>query len=93
MCPRHEQCEERAWLAEHLNMNIPEPELQNAERKCNILAEIDEDFAHIIDRLQRKYQANIRVTVIRPVIAGSAGPERIILEEVEKLAPGRQVDR
>jgi hypothetical protein len=37
--------------------------------------------------------ANIRVTVIRPVIGGSAGPERIILEEVEKLAPGRQVDR
>jgi hypothetical protein len=74
-------------------MNIPEHERRDAETKCNILAEIDEDFAHIIDRLQRKYQANIRVTVIRPVIAGSAGPERIILEEVEKLAPGRQVDR
>jgi hypothetical protein len=65
-------------------MNIPPPELQNAERKCNILAEIEEDFSHVIDGLEQTYRANIRVTVIRPVTGGGAGPERILLSEIDE---------
>jgi hypothetical protein len=65
-------------------MNIPAIELRKAERKCNILAEIEEDFRHVIDDLERRYETNIRVQVIRPVIGGSAGPERIILAEVHR---------
>lgn len=65
-------------------MNIPASELRKAERKCNILAEIQEDFRHVIDNLERRYGSNIRVQVIRPVIGGGAGPERIILVEVHR---------
>ena len=64
-------------------MNIPTLELRKAEGKCNILSEIEEDFRHVIDDLQRTYDANIRVQVIRPVIGGGVGPERIILAEIE----------
>jgi hypothetical protein len=66
------------------SMNIPPPDLQNAERKCNILAEIEEDFSHVIDGLEQTYRANIRVTVIRPVIGGGTGPERILLSEIDE---------
>ncbi|MBV8827976.1 MAG: hypothetical protein JO108_01975 [Acidobacteriaceae bacterium] len=65
-------------------MKIPPTELHNAERKCNILAEIQEDFSHVVDGLEQTYRANIRVTVIRPVIGGGAGPERILLSETDE---------
>jgi hypothetical protein len=66
-------------------MNIPKPELQDAEKKCNILAEIGEDFSHVIEALMRQYDASVRVQVIRPVIGGGAGSEQIILTEIERL--------
>jgi hypothetical protein len=66
-------------------MNIPTPELRKAERKCNILAEIDEDFSHVIEDLERRYKADIRVQVIRPVVGGGVGSEQIILTEVESV--------
>ncbi|HEX4166428.1 MAG TPA: hypothetical protein VHZ55_13250 [Bryobacteraceae bacterium] len=66
-------------------MNIPKPELLDAEKKCNILAEIGEDFSHVIEALMSQYDASIHVEVIRPVIGGGAGPERIVLTETERL--------
>ncbi|HEX3685605.1 MAG TPA: hypothetical protein VHU83_23930 [Bryobacteraceae bacterium] len=47
-----------------------------------------EDFLHVVNELQRRYSAIIRVQIIRPIIGGGAGPEQIILAEVES----RQVD-
>ena len=66
-------------------MNIPKPELQDAEKKCNVLAEIGEDFSHVIEALMLQYGASVRVQVIRPIIGGGVGPEQIILTEVERL--------
>jgi hypothetical protein len=66
-------------------MNVPTIELRKAEEKCTILAEIEEDFRHVIDDLERRYETNIRAQIIRPVIGGGAGPERIILVEVQRF--------
>jgi hypothetical protein len=70
---------------ESITMNIPALELRRAEKKCNILAELDEDFGHVIDKLERRYGVKIRVQVIRPVVGGGAGPERIIISVIEEL--------
>jgi hypothetical protein len=64
-------------------MNIPLFELRKAERKCNILSEIDEDFRHVVDDLERKYEAIVDVLIIRPVVGGGVGPVRIVLSELE----------
>lgn len=66
-------------------MNIPPVELRKAETTCNILAELDEDFRHIIDSLERRYGVKVRVQVIRPVVGGGAGPERIIISVIEEV--------
>ncbi len=66
-------------------MNIPALELRKAEKKCNILAELDEDFRHVIDKLERRYGVKLRVQVIRPVVGGGAGPERIIISAIEEV--------
>lgn len=66
-------------------MNVPEFEVRNAERRCNILSEIQEDFRHVIDDLERRYGAMIRVQIIRPIAGGGAGRERILLSEVERF--------
>jgi hypothetical protein len=66
-------------------MHVPRIELLKAEEKCTILAEIDKDFRHVIDDLEQRYETNIRVQIIRPVIGGGAGAERIILVEVQRF--------
>jgi hypothetical protein len=66
-------------------MNIPAPELQKAEKKCNILAELDEDFRHVIDNLERRYGVKLHVQVIRPVVGGGAGSERIVISVIEEV--------
>ncbi len=66
-------------------MNIPVLELRKAEKKCNILAELDEDFRYIIDNLERRYDVKLHVQVIRPVVGGGAGSERILLSVIEGL--------
>ncbi|HTU47098.1 MAG TPA: hypothetical protein VMF91_18700, partial [Bryobacteraceae bacterium] len=66
-------------------MNIPELELRKAEKKCTILAELEEDFRHIIDNLERRYRVKVRVQVIRPVVGGGAGSERIIISVIEEV--------
>jgi hypothetical protein len=66
-------------------MNIPASELREAERKCNTLADIGEDYLHIIDNLERRYSAEVRVQIIRPVVGGGAGPKRIILVQIERI--------
>ena len=66
-------------------MSVPLAELRNAERKCNILAEVEENFRHVVDDLERIYKTNIRVQVIRPVIGGGAGSERIVLTEIQRV--------
>ena len=62
-------------------------ELRKAEWKCNILAEIDEDFWHVVDDLEQRYATQVRVTVVRPVISGGAGAQRIVLAEGERVSP------
>jgi hypothetical protein len=66
-------------------MNIPASELREAERKCNMLADIGEGYLHIIDDLERRYNAEVRVQIIRPVVGGGAGPRRIILVQIERV--------
>lgn len=66
-------------------MNIPAMELRKAEKKCNILAELEEDFRHVIDKLEERYGVKVRVQVIRPVVSGGAGPERIVISEIEEV--------
>ena len=66
-------------------MNIPTLELRKAEKKCNILAEIGEDFRHVIDNLEQRYGVKVRVQVIRPVVGGGAGSERIIISAVNEV--------
>jgi hypothetical protein len=66
-------------------VNVPELELQNAERKCNILSEIEEDFHHVIRDLERRYGAVIRVQIIRAIVGGGAGRQRVVLSEVERV--------
>jgi hypothetical protein len=66
-------------------VNIPEVVLREAERKCNVLSEIKEDFQHVIDDLEQRYGAMIHVQIIRPVIGGGAGPVRIILSQIERF--------
>lgn len=65
-------------------MNIPEPELLRAEKKCNVLAEIQESFQHVIDDLERRYDAVVRAQIIRPVVGGGAAEERVMLTEIKK---------
>jgi hypothetical protein len=64
-------------------MKIPAPELRRAETKCNILARIEEDFRHVIADLERRYETQIRIDVIRPIFGGGAGPKHIVLQELE----------
>jgi hypothetical protein len=64
-------------------MKIPEPELRKAETKCNILSHIEEDFRHVITDLERRYQTQIRIDVIRPIFGGGAGLKQIVLQELE----------
>jgi hypothetical protein len=64
---------------------IPAPELRKAEKKCTILVELEEDCRHIIDNLERRYGAKVRVQVIRPVVGGGAGPERIVISAIEEV--------
>jgi hypothetical protein len=64
---------------------IPELELRKAEKKCTILAELDEDFRHIIDNLERRFGVKVHVQVIRPVVGGGAGSERILISAIQEL--------
>jgi hypothetical protein len=64
---------------------IPALELRKAEKKCTILAELEEDFRHIIDNLERRYGVKVRVEVIRPVVGGGAGSERILLSAIQEV--------
>lgn len=66
-------------------MNIPALELRKAEKKCNILAELEEDFRHVIDKLEERYGVKVRVQVIRPVVGGGAAPERIVISEIAEV--------
>jgi hypothetical protein len=50
-----------------------------------MLAQIGEGYLHIIDGLERRYNAEVRVQIIRPVIGGGAGPKRIILVQIERV--------
>jgi len=67
---------------------IPELELRKAEKKCTILAELDEDFRHIVDNLERRYGVKVRVQVIRPVIGGGTGSERILISVIQDVDAG-----
>jgi hypothetical protein len=64
-------------------MKIPPAELHRVETKCNILSLVEEDFRHVIADVERRYQTQIQVSVIRPIFGGGAGPRHIILQELE----------
>lgn len=66
-----------------MRMKIPESELYTAQRKCTILAEIKEDYQHVIRALEAKYGVAVRVQTVRPVIGGAVGSEKILLSEME----------
>jgi len=64
-------------------MKIPPSELLGAGRKCTILAEIKEDYRHVIEALERHYEVAVSVQVVRPVVGGGAGLEQILLFEID----------
>lgn len=51
-----------------------------------MLAQMAENFQHIVDDLEHKYGVDVRVQIIRPVIGGGAGQERVILTEIQKAS-------
>lgn len=67
-------------------MKIPPSELISAERKCTLLAELKEDYRHIIEALERNYGVTVSVQIVRPVIGGGTGPQRLLLFETERHA-------
>jgi hypothetical protein len=64
-------------------MKIPASELLGAGRKCTILAGLKEDYRHVIEALERHYEVVVSVQVVRPVVGGGAGPEQILLSEMD----------
>ncbi len=64
-------------------MKIPPSELVSVGKKCTILAELKEDYRHVIEALERRYEVLVSVQVVRPVIGGGAGPEQIVLSEMD----------
>ncbi len=73
-------------------MNIPDPELRKTEKKCKLLAEIQESFQHVIYDLERRYGAVVRAQMIRPVVGGGAAEEKVVLTEVERDSSCRNTD-
>ena len=62
-------------------MSIPQKELLETEKKCNLLVAANEDYHHVLGRLERKYRTKVKGTLFRRTVHGGVGPIELCLEE------------
>src|SRR3954454_14805809 len=63
-------------------MLIPITELRDSEAKCNLLVAANEDYHHVLDCLETKYQTKVKGHLLRRVEHGGVGPLEVCLEQI-----------